>query len=180
MAVRMFSFRELGLELKTAVVFGTASLALSLIIGMMSGNNFGNALLTSVILMMVFSGLGYGIIIVLRNFVPEFLELFNTGSNVDRTGDTISLTDDQPSEFTGAVEGEGDSDSGESEVFGRKAGDSIDFEPIEMKGMKQYRTGSETPEPRLGKHIVVDQKKVKYEPKIVAEAIRTMMRRDND
>ena len=37
-----------------------------------------------------------------------------------------------------------------------------------------------TEESKMGKHILVEEKRVKYEPKIVAEAIRTMISRDND
>jgi hypothetical protein len=179
MATRLFSFRELGLELQTAVVFGTLSLILSLVIGIASGNNVGNALVTSLILMLVFSGLGYGIIMVVRNFVPELLVVFNARHDVDHTGDAINLNPDQSQEAIGqdsygeGLEGE---DSG---VPGDRAGDK-DFEPLDSNEMKQYRTGSEASDAKIGKHIVVDQKKIKYEPKIVAEAIRTMMRRDND
>jgi len=180
MAARLFSFREMGLELKTAVLFGMISLVLSLVIGIASGNNFGNALITSMILMLVFSGLGYGVIFVLRNFVPEFLEVFNSSSGVDHTGDTIDLNNEQVSDDT-VPEGVGDTlDTDDSGLPGGKAGDTVDFEPLETKEMKRYSTGSEKQDSKLGKHIVVDQKKVKYEPKIVAEAIRTMMRRDND
>ncbi|HPB82209.1 MAG TPA: hypothetical protein PK200_09250 [Spirochaetota bacterium] len=179
MATRLFSFRELGLELKTALVFGTLSLILSLVIGIAAGNNFGNALVTSLVLMLVFTGIGYGIILVLRNFVPELLEVFNVRPDVDHTGDAINLNTDQSPEVDGqdsygeGLEGE---DSG---VPGDRAGDK-DFEPLDRNEMKQYSTGRETSDTKIGKHIVVDQKKIKYEPKIVAEAIRTMMRRDND
>ena len=183
MVARLFSFRELGLEIKTAVIFGTISLVLSLVIGIASGNNFGNALITSMILMLVFSGLGYGIILVLNNFVPEFLEVFrkfNEPSNVDHTGDTIDINNEKVSE-TAEQDGFGEISEGEGSGSPRsEAGDPVDFEPLETKDMKRYNTGSEKQDAKLGKHIVVDQKKVKYEPKIVAEAIRTMMRRDND
>jgi len=33
---------------------------------------------------------------------------------------------------------------------------------------------------KMGKHVVVNEKFVKYEPKVMAQAVRTMMRKDEE
>lgn len=175
-------FRELGPEVKAAAFFGVGSLFLSLVIGLAAGNTFGNAFLTSFVMALVFSILGYAAVTVVKRFVPELFEVF-AGASAPGSGDfqgeapvAPERADSRPAGGDSGYDGEpAESEEKEAEL---KTG--IDFEPVDSASYARYSSKPEMGDGKLGKHIVVNQKKVKYEPKIVAEAIRTMMKRDNE
>ena len=70
MISRVINIREFDLEVKAAVLFGLSALVLSTLIGVISGNGFSAVLLKSFLMTMVFAALGYGIITVVKKFVP--------------------------------------------------------------------------------------------------------------
>lgn len=175
-------FREFGPEVKAAAFFGAGSFFLSLVIGLAAGNTLGNAFLTSFVMALVFSILGYAAVTVVKRFVPELFEVF-AGASAPGAGEYPGEAPVSP-ERADSRPVEGDSgETGEAVEGGEKAAEmksGIDFEPVDSASYARYSTKPEMAEGKLGKHIVVNQKKVKYEPKIVAEAIRTMMKRDNE
>jgi hypothetical protein len=91
---------------------------------------------------------------VLEQRVPEFLEIFQGGGYAG-SGEDLELGDD------------GDFEAGEDLEDGYVAGDAADTvaAPGESK--------------QFGDHIIVDKIKIKNEPKLISEAIRTMLARDD-
>lgn len=162
----------LSAELKCAAVFAVAALVLSFVTGIASGNNLANALVTSVILTLVFAAIGYGAVVVLRRFVPEIIEALGGASRGTGEFDDVRVS---PEESAAA---ERSAEEGQ-ETPERKSDDTLEkeFAPFGKGDFKNL--GSTTGDGKLGTHFVKEQKTVKYEPKIIAEAIRTMIRRDD-
>jgi len=176
--------KYLGIELKVTFLFGVTSLILSLLGGLLAGNGFGNALVTSLTMMLVFSALGYAIVFVLKRFVPEVFETLQSAQTVEEipaAGGRFERNIGDAGEDMREMQPEAASE--ETEFAGMdvpKRSGGIDFEPMDRAELKQFNSRAYVGEGRMGKHIVVDEKKIKYEPKVVAEAIRTMMKRDNE
>ncbi|MBP7584164.1 MAG: hypothetical protein KBA61_09040 [Spirochaetes bacterium] len=159
-------------EVKSAAVFALAALVLSLITGIAAGNNLANALVTSVILTLVFAAIGYGAVVVLRRFVPELIEALGNASRGAGEFEDVSVAQEAGAAAERAV------DAGQ-ELPERKSDEKLEkeFTPFGKGDFKNL--GSTTGDGKLGTHFVKEQKTVKYEPKIIAEAIRTMIRRDD-
>jgi hypothetical protein len=180
----MVSFESLKIEYKTGAALGVVALVLSSAVGLAAGNTalytFGRALF----LCIVFACLGTGLTMLLRKYVPEIFDS-SFGASSSFSGQSS----------TGAVDVEGlDSSAGVSAAsapvsssFDSSADASAGagdpgFVPLGeyVEGQKQYgdehlqtRPGSRS----VGKHLL-EEKGMKYEPKIIAEAIRTMMSKD--
>jgi hypothetical protein len=86
--------------------------------------------------------------------------------------------------------GDGASGNGEAAAEGEEAagvtpGASGEFSELEKEGLAHYSTASgattvNTRSGKLGKHIMEKEKMAKYEPKIMAQAVRTMMSKDRE
>lgn len=162
-------FKEIDLKYRFSVVFGIIALILSVIIGLFAGNDVGFVVIRSMIMTIAFMILGYGVIFIVQKFVPEMLGL--AGSNEPLPSDDFQIDSDAVvSEINGdAIVQEEVQDIGED--------DSVPLVDSTLK--KDYFNISEE-EGKLGKHIIVDESKIKYEPKIMADAIRTMLKRDEE
>ncbi len=168
MEMRLVNISGAGLEVKSAAAFGIIALTLSFILGLLAGNGFGFVLLRSLILCLVFAGIGFGAIVVLRRFVPEFIEVIEGSivSNPESEDVDVGETAPPSSESELPAE-EGEEPSGEKQ-----------FQPLGKDDFMRVSVGPSVGEGKLGKHFVDEKKTVKYEPKIIADAIRTMIRRD--
>ena len=182
----MVSFESLKIEYKTGAALGLVALVLSSAVGLAAGNTalytFGRALF----LCIVFACLGTGLTMLLRKYVPEVFDAsFGASSSFSGSGQSL----------TGSADGEGfDSSAGvsaasapvsssfDSAADGSTGAGEPGFVPLGeyVEGQQQY--GDEhlqTPHGSrsVGKHLL-EEKGMKYEPKIIAEAIRTMMSKD--
>ena len=181
------TLRGIDLEYKLGVLLGTASLFISLLLGLISGNTLVSALVKSVAFMFIFIVVGFGSGYVLKRFVPEVYEILSArGSGEEQR----PAEDGADADFNGAsIEGvetaEGEADRQPrrtaSEEFtdgAEDAGAEEKFVPTGSDGYEKLST-ADAARGKLGKHLF-EEKKIKYEPKIMAAAIKTMMSRDND
>jgi hypothetical protein len=90
---------------------------------------------------------------VLESRVPEVFELFAPPPGVGSSDDDLTLSD-----------GDADADAGD----GMLIGDDVDAPAA----------AAEDTNKRFGDHLIVDKIKIKNEPKLMAEAIKTMLAKD--
>lgn len=169
----MIRFGELGVELKSGIIFSVIAFFLSIIAGLAGGVPSGIILFRSFVIAPVFFVVGYGIVLVIKKFVPELYELFGSikVSSEDSVEDIEIPFEDSGNTGTLAPE---KADSGFSE-FTEKDYDRL--QTINDTGLDSALNTSGT---KLGKHIIVDNQLNSYEPKLMAQAIRTMMSKDKD
>ena len=179
----MINVGNLQIELKTGVFMGLAALVLSFLTGIIAGIPVGTVVLRAFIAMVLFTGIGYGAVTVLKKFVPEIDSLADGGE--DAAG--MPNLGDIEGQDAGNIEDQLDK-SGE-EAFSELNTDEIprvqpgdnEFEETlssEKNSGPEKRPGSSGR--KLGKHIIASEDAFKYEPKLMAEAVRTMMSKDED
>jgi hypothetical protein len=170
MVLNGLNLKNMGLEYKSGAVFGVMALFLSIIFGILAGNGFGTILLKAGILTLVFIAIGYGIVFVIRKYVPELYDAIS-GIMVSVSVKDGVVETDNTQKSAAAAPGEG------SGTLGPEQGKQAD-EFVAMKDSDFAKTEYSSEKRKMGKHYVVDEKKFKYEPKIMAEAIKTMMKKD--
>ena len=161
-------FKEIDLKYRFSAVFGIIALLLSIIIGLFTGNDVGLVIIRSMIMTIAFVVIGYGVIFIVQKFVPEMLSLEGSDEPVQVEDVQIDSEAVVP-EINGDEVVEEMPDSGED--------DSVPLVDSTLK-KDYFNIGEE--EGKLGKHIIVDESKIKYEPKIMADAIRTMLKIDEE
>jgi hypothetical protein len=170
MTLNGINLKGMGLEYKSGAVFGVMALFLSIIFGILAGNGIGTILLKTGILSLVFVAIGYGIVLVIRKYVPELYDAINgILVSVPVTDGVVETDKNQKS--AAAAPGEV---SGTQIPEQEKQTDEF----VPMKDSDFVKTEYSSEKGKMGKHYVVDEKKFKYEPKIMAEAIKTMMKKD--
>ncbi len=143
----------MSLQIKFIAVFALLGLVVSLVFGLMSGNSLTHVLITALICTVLSAALGVGVYQVLKNRVPEFLDLLSG------TGEASDLAEDEL----------GDLDA---------LGASGDEDLPDADGESPFAEGTEPERKEFGDHILVDKVKVKNNPRLMASAIRTMLSRD--
>ena len=143
----------MNLMIKFVGVFAVLGLILSLVFGIIGGNRIFSLILTAVLCGALGGALGAGTYKVLEQRVPEFLEIFQPES-MD-VGSDLELGD------------EGEYDGEDLDAEGYTAREEEDGVAV----------GADSKE--FGDHIIVDKIKIKNEPKLIAEAIRTMLAKDD-
>lgn len=171
---------NISIEYKIATGFGAAALIVSLVVGLVSGVGAGIVLFRSLFFMIIFAALGYGVIFILKRYVPELFEVI-TAVNDDpeyASGDLYDSVDEESAVEESISDVSGAEDSpGAGETFEEYRKD--DFANYSTDGTDTLDPGSvESERKSMGKHIVVDEKTANFEPKIMAQAIRTMLNKD--
>lgn len=182
----MIGIRNISLEIKATVVFAVLALMLSLVTGFAAGIRWSVVLLRSVILCAVFAGIGFGICMIMQKFVPEvyqFLASFSGAGPAAGAGEPDLAMPAAGEEETGA--GEPLPAEAGAEAGIPAAAPPGEFTELEKEGLAQYYTSPEgtpvnTGSGKLGRHILEKEKMAKYEPKIMAQAVRTMMSKDRE
>ena len=179
----MLNIKEIDIEYKSGVLFGTIALILSFFTSLMAGNEIGLVVTRSMIFAFAFSILGYVNVYILKKYVPEIYELMNSIKSIKQSED-ISLSPEQ--------EEKGDElpihnkvDSEPMEPKKSDLGDNYDFEDkstsIEESSVIHSDSYLDIGEvDKHGEQIRKEEKYIRYEPKIIAKAVRTMMKRDED
>ncbi|MBN1497824.1 MAG: hypothetical protein JXA07_13695 [Spirochaetes bacterium] len=187
----MISLDKINIEYKSTALFGLTALLLSFLVGSLAGISWYIVILRSLVLMAVFAAIGYGICVILRKFVPEvygFLTSFPAAARTDREPGEETVID--------VAGGEEPAYGGDEERTEAPASPDVaegphgeGFRELEKEGLAHYSTsptgtnggsGVHTPSGKLGKHIIEKEKLAKYEPKIMAQAVRTMMGKDRE
>ena len=165
----------LTLENKVGAVFSAAAFLLTLLVGIISGVKFGVTIIRSLICIPVFFGIGFGIIFVIKTYVPEVYEMLVTSSSKEASSETRSLNQEEVEIDHGEYsEGTMEPNPEFTELSEK------DFDKYSTLGDDGLNTAFNASAGKMGKHIVVDEKFSSYEPKIMAQAIRTMMSKDKD
>lgn len=139
--------------IKFVGVFAVIGLILSVSFGIIGGNRIFSLILTAVLCSILSGALGAGTYKVLEQRVPEFLEIFMPHGGLG--GDDLELGDESGYD-EGDLDAEGYASSEADESVAAAAADTKQF----------------------GDHIIVDKIKIKNEPKLIAEAIKTMLAKD--
>ncbi|HNR87209.1 MAG TPA: hypothetical protein PKM65_02585 [Spirochaetota bacterium] len=155
------SFGGIDAKIRTALAFGATAFIISLFVGLVSGNFITGALATSLVMAAVFMVLGYAAVFVITRYVPEVLALFT------RTGSGTG------GESESAAPAGGETATNEPEPTA-----SAEFKPMTDDSFTRMESVPASGDGQLGKHIVKKERKIKYEPKLMAEAIRTMIKKD--
>ncbi|MCB1166715.1 MAG: hypothetical protein KDK37_00635 [Leptospiraceae bacterium] len=145
----------MSLQIKFIAIFSILGLAISIAFGLMSGNSLTHVVITALICTVLSAALGVGVYQVLKNRVPEFLDLLSGA------GDASELAED---------------DLGGLDSLDAEGGDI----PLPEEGAAEsaFAEGMEPERKEFGDHILVDKVKVKNNPRLMASAIRTMLSRD--
>lgn len=177
---------KLKIEYRISLLMGLVALFFSLLAGLASGINFSVIIIRSFIFLAVFGLIGYAVVFVLKRYVPEVKEL----KNIQKGSSDVPNTEYKPMEKGATGVDDTLSQSGSVPDYSEPADDSDTsslsstegkFTPFNEGDFDHLNTVSPKVEDgKLGKHIVVNEKEVKYEPQIMAKAIRTMMSRDKE
>lgn len=186
------SIKSLEFEYKAALIMGLGALVISILIGAASGVSAATLMIRSAIALPVFAGMGFGASTVIKKFVPELYEILNLKE--DETVPDVGLKDvaSDESEKTSDIPDSSDQTSSESsfqefsksdfsqaEESKNQAEDNALNASLEA-GAVSNRSGGNAGDGKLGKHIVMSESFGKYEPKIMAQAIRTMLKQEGD
>lgn len=178
----MMNMGDIQLEYRSGALFGVVALVLSVLAGAFAGNGAGHVIGRSLVLMFVFAALGYIAIYVIRKYVPEVFEALTamSGNRVDDEGLKELPPEDRPSPVAEASADLAQADDGTEAGAGNGAAPARPeaFVPFQEGDFTAY-SSAKPEQGKLGKHFF-EQKNIKYEPKIMAEAIRTMIARDKE
>lgn len=173
-------FGQLGIEQKYGAVFGVAAFILSLLTGLVSGVNFSVTIIRSFIMIPVFFIVGYGIVTVLKKYVPEIYEALAAAG--EKSGE--SGPEDQADVVLSDIESDLNVDTYSAPEMNK----GEEFTEFTQSDFSRYKTTEDSgldatfnaSGGKMGKHIIVQEQFNSYEPKIMAQAIRTMMSKDKD
>jgi hypothetical protein len=157
------------LKNKIVVAFFVIGMGLSLPGGFLVGNPILNILTYSIISSLILAGLVFGLLTFLESKVPEFVDFLN------------SVQSGEPMEESNSEENSGDTSSGmeNSSDSSPSLGDATP-PPKTQEAMGDPSKKNEKPKNgKFGDHIMIDNIPIKNEPKLMAEAIRTMMAQDD-
>ncbi|MBP7901603.1 MAG: hypothetical protein KA015_02180 [Spirochaetes bacterium] len=168
----MSLLRNIGWNIRITLIAGGAAFLISLLSGLVSGNPFAVVLLRAVLFASVFAGLSFGSLFVLKKFVPEFFDtLFSVLPEIKQEDDSLS---DESAEHSPL------SETGEygAETEASQSGETFDAPPsFAPTGLDQISASSSSLNPGKKK---LEEQALKFQPKIMAEAVRTMMNKDNE
>ncbi len=199
----MIQVGELGVEFKSGVLFAIFSLVFSILAGFAGGVPLIMILIRALIITPVFFIVGYAIVLVIKKFVPEVYEAISNlkGSPEDAaekveisfdSADSAYPSDSNESPGYPVDEGSVKPDSGFSEFTEKdyerlqtvKDSDRIqtvkDYDKMQTVNDSGLDSVLHNSGGKLGKHLIVENQLNSYEPKIIAQALRTMMSKDKD
>jgi hypothetical protein len=155
------------LAINFGVFFGIIGLLISLIFSLFSKNPIF-VILTNIFVSTIVSViLGIVIFFILKQKVPEILEVFEGDSSSFR-----SYKEQEEESFEGEYDYSSDTLETSESLNLASSDDTTD----EVQPIKIDTSGEKTK--HFGDHIVVDKITIKNEPKLMAEAIRTMLSKD--
>jgi hypothetical protein len=171
--------KNLKAEYKAGIVFGVSAFLMSFIVGLSFDNtvlfSFGRGLLFA----LVFAAMGAGAVIAIKKYVPELFASFTGTESPVETSDNVEIMGGAP--VSAGIGSSAPAGIAESEAIQENASiESVNarqFEPLKdhLKNVPGEELGSKPGS--LGKHVL-KEKGMRYEPKLAAEAIRTLMSRD--
>ena len=174
----MVKIEGLGIETKSGLFFAVAGFVFSFITGFVTGISFSVVILRSVITMLIFSFLGYAAVIILRKYVPEIYEMLSMQEDsgqaeaVDQRGRNEESFPRSEETFESAKE------SGDSSGF--TGLDDQSYERLTSAQNQDSGSDFDVAAGKMGNHIIMQDQFSGYEPKLIADAVRTMMSKDKE
>lgn len=172
----MVKLEGMTIELKAGIFFSFAGFFLSFLTGFVTGIDFSVVITRSLITAAVFAGIGFGALMVIKNFVPELYEILSGASAVEEFEDVT----DSPAvteEFTETDDSGLASEAGDSGFTGF---DDSSYERLSSVSDQGLNSELNVSQGKMGKHIIMSDQFNGYEPKIIADAVRTMMSKDKE
>jgi len=159
-----------GIEFKTGLIFAIIAFVLSIIAGFIGSVPAGMVFFRSIIVIPLFFLVGFGALIIIKKFVPEVYEAL---TNFSRTAEDDEI---EKADMSFNDTGEFVSENRE-ENFTEFTED--DYDRVNSTNNKNVDNKVNTSNGKLGKHKIIEENQFNgYEPKVMAEAIRTMMSKD--
>ncbi len=147
------------LPAKFAIAFAFPGLLVSAVFALLSGNRWEHNLSVVLFCTLLSGVLGAVVYAVLKAKVPEFFEIFEGMAGFSLSGSRSSASDFSEDELNDyAAETDSDAD--------RQAADAL---AAAADGNSKH----------FGDHILVDKVKIKNEPRLMAQAIRTLLAKDD-
>jgi hypothetical protein len=162
------------LKNKIVIAFFVIGIGLSLPGGIIAGNSILDVITYSIISSIILAGLVFGLLTFLETKVPEFTDFLNnvsTGNFPD--GENLEEGSEKSTDTqSGEVGNSQSSTESTSESFSSEKSSLGEAPPPPPKNEKP-KNG------KFGDHIMIDNIPIKNEPKLMAEAIRTIMAQDD-
>jgi len=169
----MIQIGDLGIDLKTGILFSISALVLSIIAGFAANVPAGMIFFRAAIITPVFFGVGFGIMQILKKFVPEIYEILsNLKLSSEDSVEKVEISLDNSSD--------GSNDTFEKNDSGFSEFTEKDYDRLQSVKDSGLDSTLEAPGRKLGKHIILENQLSSYEPKLMAQAVRTMMSKDKD
>lgn len=176
----MINFKSLDIEYITGLIFGVLGFVLSILIGFISGNNFVFIVVRSLIIAVIFSLIGYACLIIIKKFVPEIYHVFtsiNENQEIDINKD-ISDVAEHESSIENIPEASAADINSESDLKIPDMDLENQFNTLEKDKSEESQVNADGRDSAVISKNISSEKNIRYEPKIAAQAIRTMMKRD--
>jgi hypothetical protein len=173
----MTMLSSLPLDIRMAVYFSAVAALISLLLGGITGVDFMTILIRMGISVPLFGALGFGSIFLVKKFVPE---MFEAVSNQGSPGDELGEEGSNEPDIMAESDGFGEDGIVEEGLEGAEPGSTSEaFTELESNDLTNVTAQGRQGQAGMGKHIVKDGE-MNYEPKLMAQAIRTMMSRDEE
>jgi hypothetical protein len=191
----MIHLKNINTKYIISTGFGLLGLILSLFVGIFSGNGISAVFFRAFITAIIFSIVGFICLFIIEQFVPEIYQIVNS-MNIENANVNVENTESIITDNTENVESNISNDNNENIKIGNIESDdsSISNEILTVKNddtqlERQFNTiekqtdnysslnTDEKDSSTISRDILKDNR-IKYEPKIAAQAIRTMMKRD--
>lgn len=190
---------DLAIEGKVGIIIGFLAFLFSLLTGIIAGIKFYHVFLRSVIMGPVFGVIGLSLVLVLKKFVPEIYDAISSSMNKIETGirssdmPDLKIKDDEMADaqekavFSEQQEARPEKAEPPYENIQKVPSDDSftefspnDFSKVSVADGQARAEGSQTMDKgKLGKHLFSKENVVKYEPKVMAQAIRSMISKDD-
>jgi hypothetical protein len=182
----MINLKAIDKNYLLIIFFGSSALILSLVIGIFSGNGIATVFIRAITNMILFSILGFVCLFVIKKFVPELYQIIssvNIEKDVEIKSDDSAIKDDKNNSHnkdnSTATNNNVPSQNDVTLNMGREDTElENEFTKMEKPGETYSSLGVDKNDSTSGSQKLFKDNKIKYEPKIAAQAIRTMMKRD--
>ncbi len=174
----MLKLEGLGIEIKSGLFFAVAGFVFSFITGFVAGISFSVVILRSLVTALIFSFLGYAAVIVLRKYVPEMYEMLSVQEASNQDEVVAQKGESEDSFVRGGETFEPVEESGDSSGF--TGLDDQSYERLTSVQNQDLNNELNVAEGKMGNHIIMQDQFSGYEPKLIADAVRTMMSKDKE
>jgi len=172
----MVKLERMTIELRAGIFFAFAGFFLSFLTGFVSGIVFSVVITRSLITSALFAAIGFGVIMIIKKYVPEFYEILSGAAAAEEFEDLS-----EPAHGSGGDAEDYDSGTvSKAEEAGFTGFDDSSYERLSSVSDQGLNSELNVSQGKMGKHIIMSKQFNGYEPKIIADAVRTMMSKDKE